>query len=275
MIPTLLELAQDRDPRIRALAVRALRKHVADDAVFERVVACAEDGCWQVRRGAYATVADAPIERAAPVLEAALAREEGDQARVLKQHLNDFGRGDAPGDAKFKAFGLPLTSRRGRFVVELSDKMEPKSELVVAEFARAIDTLPDGAFFEIIVAGSDKPVFAKKPMKVSAHSCARAEKWLKKLKKHRPTTTSRLFGFLTPDYDDPLKGKCLFPELPDALYLICHDLDEKQAIRGVARFLIWNDSCDAALYVRFMGKAEPEELRDLTKKTGGAYLAGN
>ena len=128
VLPTLVALAGDRDPRTRALAVRALGHHAGRAEVLAPLLACAQDECWQVRRGAYLGLAAIEAKaKVLPALKAAREKETGDQARLLDRILHKMGEGQEPQAATAKAFWLPLTSRRVRFAL-LLDK-DAKDEL--------------------------------------------------------------------------------------------------------------------------------------------------
>jgi HEAT repeat protein len=136
VVPTLLVIAKDRDPRARAYAVRALVRHVAQPEVLARVTECAQDKCWQVRRGAYRALAQASTE-GRPSLEAALEKEDGDQLRLVQRCLAESaGAGDGPPVATVRPFGLPLTSTRVCFVVDLTTAVEKRADYVRASSRR-------------------------------------------------------------------------------------------------------------------------------------------
>ncbi len=82
-IPILAELATDKDPRIRGMAVRAMRPFILEKAVIDALAAAGQDEHWSVRLGAYESMARAPFEHAVPFLVEAVEREEGQLAMAL------------------------------------------------------------------------------------------------------------------------------------------------------------------------------------------------
>lgn len=276
--PVLVELSGDRDPRVRALVVRALRRHVAEAGVVDALVAVAEDRCWQVRRGAYASLAAAPAVRAIPPLEAALARERGNQARRLRVHLHELGRGAKPEPVPAGAFGLPLASDRIRFVVDLSRKMSDRIQEVRTELRRAIAAIPDGGTIDVVgLVGDRKVSFASKPTRIDRASRRRFDLWLRKLEvaKSEASGTVDLLEMLHQSYANPGKGARIFEQAPDAIVLVARHIDKKDARLVEGRFRSWNDACDAVLHVRLFdrGAYAPADLREFTEETGGTFRA--
>ncbi|HEX5135778.1 MAG TPA: HEAT repeat domain-containing protein, partial [Planctomycetota bacterium] len=269
MVPTLLALASDRDPRVRAIAVRALRRHIGEAGVVEQLEVAAEDKLWQVRRGAYLSLADGTPERVAPILEVARARETGDQLRLLDRLLHGMARGAEPPAASPAAFGLPVTSTRVRFVLDLSDAMKGRLDEVRTEMGRALDALPDGALFEIVGFAIGETSFASGPERATAASRERARQWMAKLRTAGPPDTTRLLDLLMPDYEAPSGGTRVFEALPDAVYLVFHEMEGEGAVIGLARFVLWNGACDAAFHARAFGEKYPDVMKTLAEGTGG------
>ena len=87
-IPILVELLQDKDARVRGMAVRALMPFVLDADVRAALTAAGQDEHWAVRLGAYVVMARAPFEDAVPFLVQAVAREEGQMALSLDHLLS-------------------------------------------------------------------------------------------------------------------------------------------------------------------------------------------
>lgn len=271
-IPTFLELAEDRDARARALAVRALAKHAPDPAAFARLQACAEDEEWQVRRGAYSALAQAPDGKGVETLKKARARETGDQVRWIDRELHRLEAGPAPEETPAVAFGLPLTSRRVLFVVDLSENVG--IEFVRDELVKALEALPDGAVFEIAGHGVVDTRFATKPTEMTASSRKRAIAWTRRLKARGTSDPRALFSLLLANYDDRYAGKRVFSQLPDALYLVCCGADQKDLAMPLARFVLWNRPCDAALHVRVVNgdKYPCELLQKAAEATHGTFV---
>jgi hypothetical protein len=271
-IPTFVELTEDRDARARALAVRALRKHANDPAVLARLEACAEDEEWQVRRGAYAALGQAPDGKGIETLKKARERETGDQVRWIDRELHRLEAGPEPEAAPAVAFGLPLTSRRVLFVLDLSEDIG--IEFVRDELVKALEALPDGAMFEIAGHGVVDVRFATKPTEMSASARTRAIAWARKLKARGASDMRALFNLLLTDYDDRYAGKRVFAQLPDALYLVCRGAEQDDLAMPLARFALWNRPCDATLHVRVMkGDKYPcELLQKVAEATHGTFV---
>lgn len=273
MVPTFLELAADRDPRIRAIVVRALRRHVGEQGVLEKLDVSSRDTCWQVRRGAYLAITVAPAERAVPILEPARARETGDQLRLLDRLLHGLGKGEAPAAPEPVFLGLPLTSTRVRFVLDTSSEMKGSIEEARTGLERALDALPDGATFEI-VACSARVSFSPAPERATAATRERAKQWLRSLRPPRKADASRLFDPLAPDYEGE-DGAAVFENLPDAVYVIFHEARGEGPLLDLQRFAAWNTCCDTTFHARAFGAEYPRaEMEELAGKTGGTFVAG-
>jgi HEAT repeat protein len=274
LLPTLLALAQDRDPRVRALAVRALRRHASAPGVLDRLAACAQDKCWQVRRGAYAAIARAPADRALPLLKGALAAEEGDQLRLLQGHVAALEQEMAPPPPKPGAFGLRWTSTRVRFVLDLSERMKHlKLRYLRGEMVRALEALPDGARFEIVGLAGTEVRFAPRPQTMNAGTRRRAIDWVRELKPLGPGQTYRLFGLLAPDYGGRYRGKRVFEGLADTIVLVVDEVEEDDARHELDSFLLGNRACDAVLHVVALGAKVPRGMiEDRVNPTGGSLV---
>jgi len=154
-VPALLEVLEERDPRARAAAVRALAPHAGVSGVADAVAALADDEAWQVRLAVYELMARTPTKRAIPFLAAAAAREDGEIAVAiddylyqltgqsyrdapeswtgwLKKHADAIADGTyAPPAVKEKPggktvtsfFTIPIESKRIMFVVDVSGSM--------------------------------------------------------------------------------------------------------------------------------------------------------
>ncbi len=274
MVPTFLELADDHDPRIRAIVVRALQRHVGEQDVLGKLDAASRDTCWQVRRGAYVAIAVAPAERAIPILEAARAQETGDQLRLLDRLLHGLGKGEAPAAPAPVFLGLPLTSTRVRFVLDTSGGTNEGFEEARTGLERALAALPDGATFEVVARSVGTVRFSPAPERATEATRERAKQWLRSLRPPRKATASRPFASLAPDYDEE-DGAAVFENLPDAVYVIFHEAKGEGALVDLERFAAWNTCCDTALHAHAFGTEYPRaEVEALAEKTGGAFVAG-
>lgn len=270
VVPTLCELAEDKDPRVRSLAVRALLYHVERPGVLERLAAATRDEFWQVRRGAYEVIATLLPDQAGPLLEQARQREVGDQERFLSDQLREL-RGEAIPAPQPVAFGLPLTSQRVRFVLDLSETADLR--YIRRQLALALDALPDGALLEIVGLTTEVIRFASTPLKVTASTRRRARSWLGRLKVYGTPDTQRLLDLIQPSYHDPYRGKRVFAQLPDTIYLVLRDANKEEARLQLASFALWNDSVGAVLHVAVLGKNLPRRLFEQAARETGGFVA--
>jgi HEAT repeat protein len=251
IVPTLLELSEDRDARTRAVAVRCMIPHVGVEGVRDAVLRCAADDSWQVRRGAFRALAAAEDKAQ---LEKLRVDAKGDDDRMLAALLGKQ-------ESEPVAFGLPLVSLRVRFVVDLSTESEAVLPTIRQELTKALQALPDGAEFELIALPTGSPRFSRGPKRMGAGVRRDAIAWVERLKAGGSADDSMLDRLLVPDYDHPSKGKRVFDDLPDSVYLILGPAKEYREIDSFSNFAGWNAACDATLYVRVLGGAPPENLR--------------
>ena len=262
----LLELRGDRDPRTRALAVRGLIKHVQREGVSEALVEASTDDSWQVRRAAHAGLAAAENAEA---LAAAYARESGDERRLVARYLFNLGKGKEPKPAHAVAFGCPFESLRVRFVIVLSEGVEPLLPRIEGELQRALDALPDGATVQVVTVGPKVESFAKAPLPLRPGTAKKIVKWLSGRLWGGQLSGTLLKRNLVPSYDHPSRGKRVFGELPDSIYLILPGTAQEDADSAFGDFKRWNRACDARLYVRVLGKKPTEKLVTEVQKQGG------
>ena len=273
--PTLITLTTDGDPCTRALAAGALRNFGGRSETLPALKACMEDRFWQVRRAVYGSLPMKPAKAKAEsvaILKRALEREKGGDRRWVAHLLHRAGEGAAPPSGPAAIFGLPLTSSRVLIVVQIASDDQLAS--VKAELGKALDALPDGTQFQIVVDTNKSRAFAKTMQTANKRSRKKVRRWLEKT---RPGGESD-FAEVLVAAETPYRSRAArraYPGLPDTIYLIAAAGESKTLAPAIIRFRSWNLGCNATLHVRIATDVPvPKQLAQLVRSTGGVLVAG-
>jgi len=103
--PSLLQLLDQKDPRVRAIAVRSLIPLAREPEVTARVRMLRDDANWAVRLGASQAMAAAPFAEAVEYLVAVASTETGEMARAADSYLHALtGTSFAQSTAQWKTW---------------------------------------------------------------------------------------------------------------------------------------------------------------------------
>ena len=270
-VPSFLTMAKDPDPRIRALVMRGLKKHIATDGVVAALVAHAADPSWQVRRGAHDALAKAPADQAVAPLKAAMEAATGPERERLQAHLASLGAEEPLSEPRATAFELPVVSSRVAIVVDWSKQSEMETGYLQREIDKLLEALPKGAMFELALVSRRPWYFQPKRsyVKVSSGVRRKVAAWLKKQEHRDELSTASLLRAGTRDYAMRGEGRKAFERAPDTIYLVAAKVGFKGLDAAIERLQFWNDACDTTFHLCSLGGGLPSELKDYVKATGG------
>ena len=170
-IDALIDLLEEKDARVRALAARGLRPLVMRPTAVAAIERLGDDKSWSVRLAAYETMARAPFERAVPFLLSAIQREEGEIAAAADRLLSSLvgvsfhadsrswqdwwathresiengtyeaadQRPPPTSDTVASFFSIPIVSKNVLFVVDFSSSMNEALDLSEGPLRSRID----------------------------------------------------------------------------------------------------------------------------------------
>jgi hypothetical protein len=194
-------------------------------------------------------------------------------------------------------FRIPLQSERILFVLDFSGSMAepldlkdkqirklldehglPQTRLgyAQAEFIRAINSLPDGAYFDVLGYNDDVKRIKHRMMKVDRFSRKRAIRWVLRLETAELTN---IWAALHESFRDYLasSGQRRFEELPDTIVFLTDGIatrgrfTETEDLRTLVQ--IWNQPVDAIIHCVGIGKGHDRELlKGMAEDTGGYYV---
>lgn len=297
-LPMLLEVAADSDPRARAFAVRALATHVGQPAALACLGERLADSHWQVRLGAAAALASAPMRAAVPPLLEARRKASGEEAAALDRHLHgqtglhfpdlqgweawwaengesvrngsfERGEGQPIPSAATHMFGLPLRSHNVLFVLDLSEDSRERAAEIRDKVAGAIGTLPDGARFGVIAINEKERRYSKRPAIASDRSRQDARRWLEGQEAAGIASIDRPLDAARSEYDGPVAA---FEDLPDTIYLVVSGGKTDDVTLYLDAFRHWNRPVGAIVHAAALDPKGPIGLlHKLAADTGGAY----
>lgn len=195
-------------------------------------------------------------------------------------------------------FRIPLDSDRIVFALDFSGSMSEPLELkdkalqkliqqhgleltrlgyAQAEFIRAITTLRDGIFFNVLGFNDDAKRFNHGMIKLDAASRARAIRWVTSLETAELTNIFEALQGSFADYLDLGSGAERFKDLPDTVVF----LTDGVATRGrftepddlLALVVMWNKPLDIVFHCVGIGEDHDKKLlKGLAARTGGYYV---
>ncbi|MHC4955817.1 MAG: HEAT repeat domain-containing protein [Planctomycetota bacterium] len=268
----MVALCSDPDPRMRAVAVNALAEQTSIPGAVGALEKAAADPVWQVRAGAhvglYLAKRDAALAKAR---DAAKGQERG----MIEIYLSQLGKGPMPRGFDPVTFGFPVASERVRFVVDFSESMKKYAPQVREEIGKAIDALPNGAHVQIVLLVGSKVVTpGKDAIVLRAETRNKIKDWLAGRQPGGRASSLRASQLLTPAYDHPKKGKKVFEQMPDSIYLVLGPDKRMNSKRPLAGFDRWSDICPATLYIRLFAKEASAELTKLADDLAVDLIAG-
>ncbi|MEM8882539.1 MAG: hypothetical protein AAGD14_00550 [Planctomycetota bacterium] len=266
VVALMIELMTARDARTRALAARSLVEHAEKPGVADVLAIAAADDHWQMRRFAYAGLGRAKRH---DLLDAALARETGDDLRAAR-----IARQGADPEEPAGPLGFRWTSMRIRIVVDTSKSAASHLPKIQEELSRAIEAAPEGALLQIVAVGAKAKPLSRSPLRLNAAARRKAIKWVGSLTAGGPANRTQFGRAMLPSYDHPSKGRRVFKDLPDAIYVVLGPDEELNEPTLVASHADWFKANPSALFVRVYGAAPSEGLRTAVEAQGGKIHGG-
>ena len=294
-------ISADKDPRVRAQAVRSLIACAPKG--WELAAAAAGDPCWAVRRGAIEALAHAPARVGIENLAKLAGRETGELRLTALAYLRYLQKTAStekkPGTYTYaRFFRIPIESTNVLFAIDFSGSMRAKLRLdngranrirkarglpatrlgyAKAELIGALGELPEGALFNVVIFSDEARLLFGRPQAANARTREKTARLILKTSTGTMTNIWSALDAAFSGYLDSSGGATRFPMIADTSVF----LTDGNATRGRFRKAsslrklidLWNRPLDVVIHCVGIGADHDRKLlRGLAEATGGYYV---